>query len=79
MTTISVEQQLYLAIAYRETNISAIARAMGTTRQNLYCKIVRNTLRKEELCKIGEILGGKYVSYFVFPGGIKIGDPRKRK
>ena len=79
MTNISVEQQIFLAIAYRATNVSAIARAMGMTRQNLHQKISRNTLTKEELCKIGKILGGKYVSYFSFPGGIKIGDEIKKK
>jgi len=77
MTSISVEQQIFLAIAYRGTNISAVARAMGTTRQNLHQKISRNCLTKEELSEIGKILGGEYVSYFSFPGGIVIGDAMK--
>jgi len=75
---ISIEQQIFLAAAYRATNISAIARAMGTTRQNLHRKINRNTVTKEDLCKIGKILGGKYVSYFSFPDGIIIGDATKK-
>ena len=79
MTTISVEQQLYLAIAYKATNISALARTMGMARQNLHCKIVRNTLKKEELCKIAKILGGEYVSYFSFPDGVVIGDAMKKR
>ena len=79
MTSVSVEQQIFLAIAYRATNISAIARAMGIPRQNLHRKISRNTLTKEELCEIGKILGGKYVSYFSFPGGIVIGNEIKKK
>ena len=79
MTTISVEQQLYLAIAFKATNIAAIARAMGMARQNLHCKIVRNTLKKEELCKIAKILGGEYVSYFSFPDGVVIGDSMKKR
>ena len=70
----NIGQQIFLAIAYRETNISAIAKALGIPRQNLHRKINSNTLKKEELCEIGKILGGRYVSYFSFPGGIKIGD-----
>ena len=70
----NIGQQIFLAIAYRETNISAIAKALGISRQNLHRKINSNTLKKEELCEIGKILGGKYVSYFSFPGGITIGD-----
>ena len=73
MKQISVEQQIDLAIAYRATNMSVIARAMGMSRQNLYKKMARNTLRKEELSEIAKILGGEYVSYFSFPGGVKIG------
>ena len=73
----NIEQQLFLAIAYRATSVSAIARAMGIPRQYLHSKITRNTLTREELCEIGKILGGKYVSYFSFPGGVTIGDKTK--
>ena len=73
MNNISVEQQIDLAIAYRATNLSAIARAMGITRQTLHRKLIRNTLKKEDLIKIAKILGAEYVSYFSFPGGVKIG------
>jgi hypothetical protein len=69
-----VDQQLYLAIAYKGTNVAAIARKMGMTRQNLQKKIDRNTLKKEELSKIGKILGGQYLSYFYFSKDVKIGD-----
>ena len=78
MSSTSIEQQIFLAIAYRATNISAVARAMGITKQNLHKKISRNTLKKEELCKIGKILGGKYMSCFSFPDGVIIGDEIKR-
>ena len=70
----SIEEQVYMAIAYRATNISAIAREMGMNRQNLHRKIKHNSLKKEELCKIGKILGGKYLSCFSFPDGVIIGD-----
>ena len=68
-----------MAIAYRATNVSAIAREMGMSRQNLHRKIIGNTLKKEELCKIGKILGGQYLSCFTFPDGVTIGDKIKSK
>ena len=79
MTSINIQQQIFLAVAYKATNISAIARAMGITRQSLHRKINCNTLKKEELCKIAKVLGGKYVSYFSFPGGVLIGDIRNNR
>ena len=79
MTNMSIEQLLFLAVAYRATNISAIARAMGMTPQNLHRKITRNTLKKEELCRIGEILGGKYMTCFSFPEGVVIGDKENKR
>jgi len=80
MSTTSVQQQIFLAVAYRATNISAIAKALGIPRQNLHRKINHNNLTKEDLCKIAKALGGKYVSYFSFPDGVIIGDKgRKRK
>jgi lambda repressor-like predicted transcriptional regulator len=73
MAPISVSDQIYLAIAYKGTNLSAVAREMGMTRQNLHQRIERNSLKQEELRKIGKILGGEYVSYFAFPGDVIIG------
>ena len=76
----NVEQEIFLAVAYRGTNISAVARAIGMKPQVLHKKINRNTLKKEDLCKIGKALGGRYMSCFYFPGGIVLGDKiRNRK
>jgi len=74
MKEVSVQKLVFLAIAYRETNISAIAKAMGTSPQNLHRKINGNNLKKEDLCNIAKALGGKYMSCFSFPGGVVIGD-----
>jgi len=74
MKSINVEQELFLAVAYRGTNISALARAIGMKPQVLHKKISRNTLKKEDLCRIGKALGGRYMSCFYFPGGIMFGD-----
>lgn len=79
MKRMSVEQELDLAVAYRATNISAVARAIGMNRQTLHRKINSNSLKKEELCKIGEALGGTYLSCFVFPGGVVLGDRMKSR
>jgi hypothetical protein len=76
--SMNVEDQISLAVAYRKTNVSALARAMKMTRQNLHRKIENNTLRKEDLCKIGKILDAKYVSYFYFDDGTIIGDSIKK-
>jgi hypothetical protein len=79
MSNFSTAQQIDFAISYAQTNISAIARAMGMPQQNLHRKIAQNTLKKEDLCKIAEILGGEYVSYFFFFFNIKIGDGTYKK
>ena len=77
MSRLSIKDQVYLAISFRGTSLSAIAREMGTTQQNLFRKIVRNTLKKEDLCKIAKALDGEYMSYFSFPGDIIIGDRKE--
>jgi len=79
MSNLNAEQQVYLAITYRNTNVSAVARALGMTQQNLNRKLTRNTLKKEELGKIAKILGGEYVSYFSFPGDVVIGGMKEGK
>jgi hypothetical protein len=78
MNNLSVDQQIDLALSYEHTNLSAVAREMGTSQQNLYKKITRNTLKKEDICKIAEILGGEYVSYFSFLCNVKIGGGKSR-
>ena len=79
MKNVNTEELIYMAVAYRGTNISAVARAMGMSPQNLHRKLACNTLRKEEICRIGKALGAKYVSYFSFPGGVTISDKTTAK
>jgi hypothetical protein len=74
-----IEQQVYSAIAYRGTSLAAIARELGMSKQNLHKKLGRNTLKKEELCKIAKILGGQYLSYFYFSKDAMIGDAKEMK
>ena len=75
----NVQQEIFLAVAYCGTNVSAVARAIGMNRQTLHRKINTNNLTKEELCKIGKALGGKSMSCFYFPGGIVLGDKIRKK
>ena len=79
MSHISIQQQVYLAITHRGTSVSALAKAIGMTRQNLHRKINRSTLKKEELHRIAKALGCKYESYFLFQGDVIIGDSLKKK
>ena len=75
----TIEDQVFTAISYKAITLAKVAQKMGMTRQNLRQRLIRNSLKKEDLIKIAEILGGKYVSFFVFPEGVLIGDRVKRK
>ena len=76
---IEVEQMIYTAAFFRNTNVGEIARAIGMTPSNLYKRIKRSTLKPWELEKIGKVLGGEYVFYYSFPNGTKIGTLEKPK
>ena len=69
MTT---SQQIEMAIAYNHKTKASLAAEMDMTRQNFYSKLKRDTFTRDELIKIAELLGGKYVVYFEFPDGTKI-------
>ena len=68
----TIEQKINMALAYKGMTKAELARQLGTTPQNLGKKIVRNTLTKEELEQIAEILGGTFRAEFVFPDGTVI-------
>ena len=70
--TMTMEQKISMAIAYRGISQAALAREVGTTPSNFNQKIKRGTFTVEELEKIGEALGGKYFFGFEFPDGTKI-------
>ena len=79
MKSISVEELIYMAVAYKATNVTAIAKTLGMSQQNLHRKIASNTLKREDICKIAKTLGGEYIHYFSFPGGVTIGDKAENK
>lgn len=68
----TIEQKIKMALSYKGISQRELARQMGQTASNLNNKIKRETLTNEELEKIAEVLGGKYVFGFEFPDGTKI-------
>ena len=74
-----LENMVYTAAVFRNTNVAEVARNIGMTPQNLYRKMKLCTLRPAELIKIGKFLGAEYSFYFSFPNGTKIGKLEKQK
>ena len=73
------ESMIYMAVSYRATSVAYIARELGMTKQVLYKKMRRDTLKKEDLKKIAKLLRGRYLSCIILDDGIVIGDRIKRK
>ena len=69
----SIENMVFTAATYCNTNVAEIARAIGMLPSTLYRKLKRRTIKPDELIKIGKYLGCKYVYYLSFPNGAKIG------
>ena len=65
-------QKLNMALSYKGISQAELARRIGTTPSNLNQKVKRNTLTKEELEKIAEVLGGTWRAEFNFPDGTVI-------
>ena len=68
--SITIEQQIKMALAYRGISQAELARMIGTTPSNLNQKIKRNTVTKEEMIQIANALGGTWRSEFVFDGNV---------
>ena len=50
-------------------SMSELARRIGQSRQNLYKKLLRETLTIEELKQIADALGVKFEQSFTLPSG----------
>jgi transcriptional regulator with XRE-family HTH domain len=70
----NTEQMIKTAIAYKGISQSALARAVGMTPSNFNQKLKRDSFTTEELESMAKVMGGEYQTFFVFPGGFKIGD-----
>ena len=68
----TIEQKIKMALSYAGISQAELARRMGTTPSNLNQKVKRNTLTKEELEQIAEVLGGVWRAEFVFADGTVI-------
>lgn len=53
-------------------SLSELARRIGQSRQNLYKKLLRDTLTLEEIKQISDALGVKFEQSFTLPSGEKI-------
>ena len=68
--SITTEQQIKMALAYRGISQAELARMIGTTPSNLNQKIKRDTVTKEEMIRIANALGGTWRAEFVFDGNV---------
>ena len=73
-----IEQMVFTAAMFRNTNVAEIARAIGMAPPNLYRKMRKSTLKPAELAEIGKVLGAEYSFYFSFPNGSRIGKLEKK-
>lgn len=68
----TIAQKLSMALSYKGISQAELARRIDTTPSNLNQKVKRNTLTKEELEQIAEVLGGTWRAEFVFNDGTVI-------
>ena len=68
----TIALKLSMALSYKGISQAELARRIGTTPSNLNQKVKRNTLTKEELEQIAEVLGGTWRAEFVFDDGTVI-------
>lgn len=68
----TIEQKIAMALARENMSQADLAARLGTTRQNLNSRIKRNTLTKEDMERIAEIVGAKWVAEFRFDDGTVI-------
>ena len=68
----NIEQKIKMALAFKGISQAELARRIGTTPQNLYYKLKRNTLTFEDMAKIAEALGAQWVAEFQFEDGTRI-------
>lgn len=66
------KERLKKVLAYGGVNQSRIAEALGITRAAFCNRLDKMRFSADELNKIAEMVGAKYVEYFEFPDGTKI-------
>ena len=66
------KEKLKKAIAYAGTNQAQLAEQLGVTRASFGHRLDKMRFSEEELNKIAEMIGAKYVDFFEFSDGTKI-------
>lgn len=66
MTTSDIIRELCVK---QNISMSELARRIGQSRQNLYKKLLRETLNIDELKQIADALGVKFEQSFTLPSG----------
>lgn len=66
MTT---SEQIRVLCVRSDISLSELARRIGQTPQNFNTKLKRNTISREELEKIAQVLDAKYEQFFVLSNG----------
>lgn len=67
-----VAKKIKMSLAYKGMSEAELARRFGTTPAAFNQRMKTEKFSAEELQKIGEILGAKYIFGFEFPDGTKI-------
>lgn len=70
---LSISEQLRLVFFRTGIKIGDVAQAVGMSPQSFSGKLRRNSFSYDELAKIGEVTGCRFVQYFELPDGEKIG------
>ena len=68
----TIEQKIKMALSFTGMSQAELARKLGTTPSNLNQQIRRNTLTKEEMEQIAQVLGCTWRAEFVFTDGTVI-------
>ena len=53
----------------QNVSLAEVARQIGQSRQNLYKKLLRDTLTIDEIKQISDVLGVKFEQSFTLPSG----------
>lgn len=72
MIMMTNSQRIRMALAYKRMSEAELARKFDTTPQAFNQRMKTDKFTNEELDKIAKIIGATYISYFEFPGDIRI-------
>ena len=70
---LSISEQLQLLLFHGSVKKCEIAKALNMSPQSFSGKLRRGSFTLDELARIGELTGCRYVQYFELPNGQKLG------